>query len=67
MEEKGEMSLDRDIHSMSESPGSGVRMCHAQRKTAVYLSRDGQYLVEHEPEGTIRRLLLVHDLPEGRA
>ena len=47
-------ALDRDIKAMSEEPGSGVRMCHEQGKTAVYLSRDGRFIVEHEPHGAIR-------------
>ena len=40
---------------MSEEPGSGVRMCHEQGKTAVCLSQDGQWLIEHESNGAIRR------------
>ena len=51
-------ALDRDIQAMNDEPGSGVRMSHEQGKTAVYLSRDGQFLVEHEPDGRIRRTLL---------
>ena len=47
--------LGRRIREMSEEPGSGVRMCHEQGKTAVYLSEDGQWLIEHESNGTIRR------------
>ena len=57
-------SLEHDVRKMSEEPGSGVRMCHEQRKTAVYLSEDGQYIVEHEPSGLIRRLP-VGDLHGG--
>ena len=30
-------------------------MCHEQGKTAVYLSDDGKYLVEHPPHGPIKR------------
>ena len=51
-------SLEHDIRKMSAEPGSGVRMCHEQRRTAVYLSDDGEYIVEHEPNGTIRRIPL---------
>ena len=51
-------ALDQAIRAMCAEPGSGVRMCHAQGKTAVYLSRDGRYIVEHEPNGTIRHLPL---------
>ena len=48
-------ALQASIDEMSRTPGSGVAMCHAQGKTAVYLSDDGKYLVEHEPDGTIIR------------
>ena len=47
-------------------------MCHAQGKTAVYLSDDGQYIVEHSPAGTIVRKPLrasaepVHRESRGR-
>ena len=51
-------ALERDIQAMSEEPGSGVRMCHEQGKTAVYLSDDEQFLIEHEPNGAIRRVQL---------
>ena len=51
-------ALECDIRVMSEEPGSGVRMCHEQGKTAVYLSDDGQFIIEHEPNGTIHRLPL---------
>ncbi len=50
--------LDKAIRAMSEEPGSGVRMCHEQGKTAVYLSHDRQSIIEHEPDGTIRHLPL---------
>lgn len=51
-------ALDQDIQAMSEEQGSGVRMCHEQGKTAVYLSGDGRFVVEHEPSGAIRHLPL---------
>ena len=54
-------ALDQEIRAMCAEPGSGVRMCHEQGKTAVYLSRDGRYIVEHEPNGTIRHLPLEID------
>lgn len=47
------------IDEMSRTSGSGVAMCHAQRKTAVYLSDDGKYVVEHTPDGTIIRTPLA--------
>ena len=53
--------LDEDIRAMSEQRGSGVRMCHEQGKTAVYLSNDGRSIVEHEPHGVIRHLPLDTD------
>ena len=36
-------------------PGSGVKMCHRQGKTAVYISDDGLSIVHHAPDGTITR------------
>ena len=51
-------ALDHDIKTMSEEPGSGVRMCHEQGKTAVYLSRDGRFVIEHEPHGPVRHVAL---------
>ena len=53
--------LDQDIRAMSEQSGSGVRMCHEQGKTAVYLSEDGRSIVEHEPHGVVRHLPLDTD------
>ena len=56
-------ALDHDIKTMSEEPGSGVRMCHEQGKTAVYLSRDGRFVIEQEPHGLVRSVpleLFVH-------
>lgn len=55
MNEDTDGTIECDIRTMDAEPGSGVRMCHAQRKTAVYLSGDGQHIVEHDPNGTIRR------------
>ena len=49
-----EDALSRRIREMSEQPGSGVRMCHDQGKTAVYISRDHQFMVFHPPNGPIR-------------
>ena len=48
-------SIRASIDEMSRTPGSGVAMCHAQGKTAVYLSDDGEDIVEHAPDGTIAR------------
>ena len=51
----GDDPLSRRIREVSQSPGSSVRMCHEQGKTAIYLSDDGEHIVEHEPNGTIRK------------
>ena len=51
-------TLEHNIRAMSAEPGSGVRMCHEQRKTAVYLSEDGQYIVTHEMNDKRHRLPL---------
>ena len=48
-------AIRASIDEMSRTPGSGVAICHAQGKTAVYLSDDGKYIVEHAPDGTITR------------
>lgn len=45
------------IDEMERTPGSGIAMCHQQGKTAVYVSGDRKYLVEHPPHGPIRRTL----------
>lgn len=45
------------LKRMENTPGSGVAMCHQQGKTAVYLSDDGKYIVEHPPHGPITRTL----------
>ena len=70
--ERAWKALSASIDEMSRTPGSGVAMCHAQGKTAVYLSDDGQYIVEHSPDGTIVRKPLrasaepVHRESRGR-
>ena len=48
-------ALIGDLRQLQQTPGSGVTMCHAQGKTAVYLSRDRKYIVEHPPHGPITR------------
>ena len=48
-------SLGRRIREMSRTRGSSVAMCHAQGKTAVYLSDDGHDLISHQPNGTIAK------------
>ena len=47
--------LGRRIREMSRTRGSSVEMCHAQGKTAVYLSDDGLHLISHQPNGTIAK------------
>ena len=44
-----------NLEQMQQTPGSGVAMCHAQGKTAVYLSKDRKYIVKHPPYGPITR------------
>ena len=46
-------SLDDLIEQMDRTPDSNIAMCHAQGKTAVYVSRDRRYVVEHPPHGPI--------------
>ena len=50
-------ALDRQMIADSNDPDSGVRMCHAQGKTAIYVSDDGTCMVWHALDGTIRREL----------
>ena len=55
VDEEADGTLERDILAMDAEAGSGVRMCHEQRKTAVYLSEDGRHIVEQEAAGAVRR------------
>lgn len=48
-------SLDELIEAMDRTPNSGIAMCHKQGKTAVYVSEDRRYIVEHPPHGPITR------------
>lgn len=48
-------NLDELIEQMDRTPESGIAMCHAQGKTAVYVSQDGRFIVEHPPHGPIIR------------
>ena len=59
-------TLEDAIRAMDAEPGSGIQMCHGQRKTAVYVSDEGKYIVEHEASGTFRRLPL-DALPGGNS
>ena len=52
-------SIEASIDEMSRTPGSAVAMCHAQGKTAVYLSDDGKYIVEYSPDGKFIRTPLA--------
>ena len=47
--------LRRSIDRAAQTPGESIRMCHSQGKTAVYLSEDETHIVEHAPDGTVRR------------
>ena len=55
----GQCALDEAIARMTQTPDSGIAMCHRQGKTAVYLSNDGMYIVEHPPHGPITRTPLA--------
>ena len=46
-------TLAESIAWMDRTPDSGVKMCHAQGKTAIYRTADGKWLVEHPPHGPI--------------
>ena len=48
-------ALHKSIIEMMQTKGSGVAMCHEQGKTAVYLSEDERWIVEHPPHGPITR------------
>ena len=50
-----ERRMEKSIEGMARTPGSGIAMCHAQGKTAVYLSADRTCIVEHPPHGPIMR------------
>ena len=51
----GQRALDEAIARTTQSPDSGIAMCHRQGKTAVYLSDDGKWIVEHTPHGRVTR------------
>lgn len=48
-------AIRQDMEEMRRTPRSGVRMCHEQGKTAVYLSADKQYIIHEPPHGPITR------------
>ena len=48
-------AIEKDMDDMQRTPRSGVKMCHEQGKTAVYLSEDKQYIVHEPPNGPITR------------
>ena len=45
------------IDEMEQTPASGITMCHEQGKTAVYVSDDRKYIIEHPPHGPVTRTL----------
>ena len=57
---EGQRRLDQAIARTTQTPDSGIAMCHRQGKTAVYLSDDETCIVEHPPHGPIRRTPLVN-------
>lgn len=48
-------AITSSIDEMARMRESSITMCHAQGKTAVYLSEDGKYIVEHPPYGEPKR------------
>ena len=48
-------ALRRRIERDSATPNSGVRMCHAQGKSAVYRSQCRNFIITHDPDGTVIR------------
>ena len=48
-------ALRAEMRRAAREPGSGVKMCHRQGKTAVYVSDDGLSIIHHAPDGTITR------------
>ena len=48
-------AIRAEMRRMEHEPGSSIKMCHEQGKTAVYLSDDGSHIVHHAPDGTITR------------
>ena len=48
-------AMEQSIAEMARTPGSAIAMCHAQGKTAVYLSEDRTCIIEHPPHGPITR------------
>ena len=53
--EAGARRIETSLERMARTPGSSIAMCHAQGKTAVYLSSDKRFIVEHTPDGTVTR------------
>ena len=41
------------LRAMSRDPKSGIKLCHAQGKAAIYLSADGDHIVTEHPNGDI--------------
>ena len=50
--------ISRAVAESTQTPRSGITMCHRQGKTAVYLSKDKTHIVEHPPHGPIRHIPL---------
>ena len=53
--QKALSAIRQRIAHDSVTPDSGIRMCHAQGKSAVYLSKCGEFIIIHHPDGTIAR------------
>lgn len=50
-------ALIKHARKQADDPQSGITMCHRQGKTAVYLSQDRRYIVEHPPHGPVKQTL----------
>ena len=61
---KAVAALRAEMLRASREPGSGVKMCHRQGKTAVYLSDDGRSIIHHSPDGTIKEEAFNPSPPE---
>ena len=53
--QKALSAIRQRIAHDSVTPDSGIAMCHAQGKNAVYLSKCGNFIVTHKPDGTVTR------------
>lgn len=57
-------AIEKDMEDLRRSSRSGVKMCHEQGKTAVYLSEDKQHIIHEPPHGPISRRQLPPARPD---